>query len=94
MAGQRRQAYPFSRAARTGRKHPAVAVAVGCALAGPGVGHARQDRALTQPTINGAGNITVAATFGCGESFCATVDETYGLTATEPGYTSDQITIT
>ncbi len=68
-----------------------AASVAGWILGWPGLAYAHQ---LALPTINGASNRTIAATFGCGQSFCAIVDETAGLTATEPGYSSDQIAIT
>src|SRR5438105_1313906 len=67
----------------------AVAWVLGCTA----LAQAHSSRAFGVPAINGAADLTVDATSGCGQSFCAIVDPTIGLTATETGYTPNQITI-
>src|SRR5579884_3724692 len=76
---------------RGGRWAAAVAVAAGLLLGLARTGDARQAADTTSPTINGASDISVPATFDCGQTFCA--DVTFPFTVSDPDDPPDQIVV-
>src|SRR5579884_1616869 len=79
------------RAGRLGITFVVVACCMSSLLVFAGAGEARQTADTTPPTITGASDITVPATYDCGQTFCANV--TWPFTVSDPDDAVSAITV-